>query len=60
VLPTTRQNAALNRVLLAAGIFPSFINYHGPTEGYFRFVISSEHTQRQLDQLVGVLKRFIP
>jgi 7-keto-8-aminopelargonate synthetase-like enzyme len=59
-LPTTRQNAALNRALLAAGIFPSFINYHGPAEGYFRFVISSEHTQRQLDQLVGVLKRFIP
>jgi 7-keto-8-aminopelargonate synthetase-like enzyme len=60
VLPTTRQNAALRRALLAAGIFPSFINYHGPTEGYFRFVISSEHTQRQLNQLVGVLKRFMP
>jgi hypothetical protein len=27
----------------------------GPSEGYFRFVISSEHTRRQLDTLVKVL-----
>jgi len=59
VLPTARQNAALRRALLAAGIFPSFINYHGPNDGYFRFVISSEHSQRQLEQLVGVLEQFI-
>lgn len=59
-LPTARQNAALRRALLAAGIFPSYINYHGPADGYFRFVISSEHNQRQLDQLVGVLKPFVP
>lgn len=60
VLPTARANAALNRALLAAGIFPSFISYHGPANGYFRFVISSEHSQRQLEQLVGVLKEFVP
>lgn len=60
-LPTLKQNVALRRALLAAGIFPSFINYHGgPVDGYFRFVISSEHSQRQLRQLVGVLTRFIP
>ena len=59
-LPTTRQNAALRRALLAAGIFPSFINYQGgPADGYFRFVISSEHSQRQLEQLVRVLERFV-
>jgi glycine C-acetyltransferase/8-amino-7-oxononanoate synthase len=60
MLPTPKQNAALRRTLLAAGIFPSFINYHGiPEDGYFRFVISSEHSRHQLEQLVQVLKPFV-
>jgi 7-keto-8-aminopelargonate synthetase-like enzyme len=49
-----RETAWLRRSLLAAGIHPPFINYlGGPTDGYFRFAISSEHTPEQLDALVG-------
>jgi 7-keto-8-aminopelargonate synthetase-like enzyme len=61
LLPSAAKNRRLRRALLAAGIYPSFINYPGaPAGGYFRFVISSEHTQAQLQQLVTVLKEFIP
>ena len=46
----------LRRALLRAGIHPPYINYRGgPADGYFRFVISSEHTAEQLDALVRVL-----
>jgi len=49
--------ADLKRKLLAAGIFPPFLKYPGgPANGYFRFVISSEHSRKQLDDLVAVLK----
>lgn len=59
--PTPARNRRLRRALLAAGIYPSFINYPGaPAGGYFRFVISSEHSQTQLNQLVSVLKDFVP
>ena len=59
-LPTAKRNAQLRRALLAAGIFPSFTQYPGGLAGgYFRFVISSEHTQAQLNKLVSVLTRFI-
>ena len=52
----SRKNGQLKRALLAAGILPPFIQYPGgPESGYFRFVISSEHSQRQLDDLVRVL-----
>jgi 7-keto-8-aminopelargonate synthetase-like enzyme len=38
------------------GVFPSFIKYPGgPENGYFRFVISAEHTKTQLKLLVGSL-----
>ncbi len=41
---------------IAEKIFPSFIKYHGgPENGYFRFVISSEHSKMQLDSLLRVL-----
>lgn len=60
-LPTPAANARLRRALLAAGIFPSFIEYlNGPNGGYFRFVISSEHSPTQLKNLVSVLTKFIP
>jgi 7-keto-8-aminopelargonate synthetase-like enzyme len=50
---------ALRRALFAAGIFPPLIQYPGgPSTGFFRFVISSEHSKRQLDNLVSVLSRF--
>jgi 8-amino-7-oxononanoate synthase len=46
----------LKRALLAAGIYPSFIRYPGgPATGYFRFVISSEHSRTQLDRLINAL-----
>jgi 7-keto-8-aminopelargonate synthetase-like enzyme len=58
--PTPARNRRLRRALLAAGIYPSFINYPGaPAGGYFRFVISSEHSQTKLNQLVSVLKNFV-
>jgi 8-amino-7-oxononanoate synthase len=53
-----RGAARLQRVLLAAGIYPPFIKYPSALPlGYFRFVISSEHTRPQLDNLVQVLSR---
>jgi 8-amino-7-oxononanoate synthase len=42
--------------LLSHRVFPSFIRYPGgPETGYYRFVISSEHSQKQLDDLLGGL-----
>jgi 8-amino-7-oxononanoate synthase len=43
----------MRKRLLAHDVFPSFIRYPGgPQGGYFRFVISSEHSQKQLDDLL--------
>jgi 7-keto-8-aminopelargonate synthetase-like enzyme len=51
-----KQVAKLNHAFLAAGIYPPFLKYPGgPTGGYFRLVISSEHSSAQLDQLIRVL-----
>jgi 7-keto-8-aminopelargonate synthetase-like enzyme len=51
-----RRQAGLKRSLLAAGIFPPILKYPGaPPAGYLRFVISSEHSQAQLDRLLEVL-----
>lgn len=57
LLPRRASEAArLHRVPLAADIYPPFIQYPGgPPSGYFRFVISSEHSRRQLDALLEVL-----
>ncbi len=57
LLPRRSSEAArLRRALLAAGIYPPFIKYPGgPPSGYFRFVISSEHSRPQLDALLGAL-----
>lgn len=55
--PKMRKN--LERALLAAAIYPSFIRYPGgPEAGYFRFVISSEHSPAQLARLITVLAKF--
>lgn len=44
--------------LLQAAIYPPFIQYPGgPAGGYFRFVISSEHSAAQLENLAGALAR---
>ena len=46
----------IRRTLLEAAIYPSLISYPGgPPCAYFRFVISSEHTRAQLDNLVAAL-----
>lgn len=51
--------AKLKRALLAANILPALINYPGaPAGGYYRFVISSEHTKAQLQQLIRALTPF--
>jgi len=53
---TARAAARLKGSLLDAGIYPSFIKYHGgPKNGYFRFAISSEHTTEQLRTLLDAL-----
>lgn len=49
----------LKKCLLAAGIYPPFVKYgKASAAGAFRFVISSEHTKRQLDALAAVLATF--
>jgi 7-keto-8-aminopelargonate synthetase-like enzyme len=58
--PEAKLAARLQRRLRAAGILPPFIRYPGgPAAGYFRFVISSEHTPAQLQNLVRVLTPFV-
>jgi len=53
-----RAAGRFHRQLLAARIFPPFLRYpSGSAQGYFRFVISSEHSRGQLDGLVRVLSR---
>ncbi len=55
----TAQAAAIRRSLIARRIFPSFIKYPGgPAGGYLRIVISSEHSKRQLDDLLAATSRF--
>src|SRR6266567_3211367 len=54
-----RQRARLRRRLLDAGIYPPFIKYPGgAASGYFRFVISSEHSRWQLEQLIQILSQW--
>ena len=56
---TARATANLRETLLAAGIYPPFIKYPGgPAAGYFRFVVSSQHSRDQLDRLLKVLIRW--
>ena len=51
----------LKRKFIANGVFPSFVKYPGgPTDGYFRFALSSEHTPAQLDALLKVFEETRP
>ena len=53
------ESLALKKHLLAAGILPPFLKYPGgDANGYFRFVISSEHSRAHLDTLVNTLQSF--
>lgn len=54
------QTKRLKRALLNAGIYPPFIRYGNDRQGFFRFVVSSEHTRQQLKSLVNVLRAFAP
>lgn len=57
----SRESDRLCRRLLAAGIFPPLIHYPGaPAQGYFRFVISSEHSPEQIRSLIEVLRMCQP
>ncbi len=63
IVPIFPQNAGdsfrLQRALVKAKIYPPFIKYPGgPASGYFRFVISSEHTRAQLDALLHALAAY--
>jgi 7-keto-8-aminopelargonate synthetase-like enzyme len=56
---TKAETRALEKRLLAAGIYPPFLKYPGgDANGYFRFVISSEHSRAHLDQLIAALAVF--
>jgi 7-keto-8-aminopelargonate synthetase-like enzyme len=58
-LNSAAANQKLRAALLKAKILPPFLTYPGsPAGGYFRFVISSEHTPRQLNDLARVIAPF--
>ena len=60
-LPLMNSAAAngLKKCLLAADIYPPFVKYgKASAAGYFRYVISSEHTESHLDKLARVLADF--
>lgn len=60
-LPHLSSAAAndLKQRLLAAGVYPPFVKYgKASAAGFFRFVISSEHTEGQLNKLARVLGEF--
>jgi hypothetical protein len=47
--------------LLAAGIYPPFLKYGAASaNGFFRFVISSEHTPAQLNRLAAAVAAPFP
>ena len=57
---TPGDSFRLQRELLRAKIYPPFIKYPGgPAAGYYRFVISSEHTGAQLDALVRAVTNYL-
>jgi 7-keto-8-aminopelargonate synthetase and related enzymes len=58
VIPRSARDATrMREELLKARIYPPFVKYAtGPANGYFRFVISSEHHRRQLERLLEVLR----
>ncbi|MGA2247932.1 MAG: pyridoxal phosphate-dependent aminotransferase family protein [Verrucomicrobiota bacterium] len=58
-LPALGKMAAsrLKTQFLAAGIYPPFLKYGANSLGFFRIVISSGHTRRELDQVTSVLAK---
>jgi 7-keto-8-aminopelargonate synthetase-like enzyme len=57
----SRHAAALRKILVKAGIYPSFIHYPGgPSGGFFRLALSSEHRPRQISSLASALSACFP
>jgi len=55
---TPQASQRLRLALLRHQIYPNLIRYPGgPSAGYFRFALSSEHTPEQLDALVTCLQQ---
>jgi 8-amino-7-oxononanoate synthase len=55
---SARDVAQMRQELLDAGIYPPFVNYAtGPVNGYYRFVVSSEHSRAQLEKLTSLRRR---
>ncbi len=55
-----RRQKQFQSALLTAGIYPTLIRYrNGPADAFFRFAISSEHSDSQLTALRKVLAQFI-
>ena len=51
------KNSKLRERLLAAGIYPPFINYPGsPPGGHFRFTFSGAHGEEEIEALMKVLE----
>jgi 8-amino-7-oxononanoate synthase len=60
-LPTMNEAEVrdLKKCLLSAEIYPPFLKYSDASaQGIFRFVVSSQHTRVQLDNLISVLTTF--
>ena len=51
-----KKNRRLRALLLENGIFPTFTDDPGdPPGGHFRFTLSSEHTEREVDHLLSTI-----
>ena len=52
------KNQNLINILIENKIYPSFIKYfNSPKNGYFRFALSSEHSEEQIKKLLFCLKK---
>jgi glycine C-acetyltransferase/8-amino-7-oxononanoate synthase len=55
-----QKNKHLYQLLLDNGIYPTFANYPGsPPGGHFRFAITSNHTEEQLELLYNTIESSI-
>ncbi len=58
--PEEEGITAFERHCLQAGVFPPFNRYPGaPAGGHFRFVITSRHTNAQVQQLLNTIITFV-
>ncbi|MBN2781275.1 MAG: pyridoxal phosphate-dependent aminotransferase family protein [Candidatus Marinimicrobia bacterium] len=57
IVPETDKTVCLKDALIKAGIYPSLIRYHGKPD-YFRFALSSAHSEGDIERLLDVLGTF--